>query len=369
MAVEPVEPEHVTVPPRHESRVEQAGVHEVLDRVQVCGGIRHGEEAAQPLVRRPGFLPQLLLYRRIHVVRPRSSVPALELHLGLGGVDATDLDGTGKTQSPRDQRLPPELLHHGDARVVADAEVDAVVAVRAEAGERIIDARHGVHVVREGPAGAQTPGGVRVTRDGRVHRDAERVPAEAEVLRVAVEGRGGEVVERVDPTADHAQVSAGRDLLERQMHEPGRLAAEDLLHREEVGNVAGQAVPGPIRRRDEGIGVPHADQTSEVEEHAEGDVVGVPRRLRRAADRVPGDLRHVGTRESYAGVAQTAPLTSPPSGERVLLPHRVPLEDAVWVEDAPGGVLVFLRRPQPFRPLRRERGRGAGEHGDEQADP
>src|SRR5439155_22927914 len=119
------------------------------------------------------------------------------------------------------------------------------------------------------PAATQTPGGIRVARDGSVHRDAERVPAEAEVLLVAVEGRGGEVVERVDPTADHAQVAAGRDLLERQMHELGRLATEDLLHREEVGNVAGQAVPGPIRRRDEGIGVPAAEQTSEVEDHAE----------------------------------------------------------------------------------------------------
>src|SRR3989441_9866451 len=49
VAVEPVEAEHVTVAPRHESRVEQAGGPEVLARVQVCGGVRHGEEAAQPL--------------------------------------------------------------------------------------------------------------------------------------------------------------------------------------------------------------------------------------------------------------------------------------------------------------------------------
>ncbi len=53
------------------------------------------------------------------------------------------------------------------------------------------------------------------------------------------------------------------------MHEPGRLSTEDLLDREEVGNVAGQAVAGPVRRRDEGIGVGHADQASEVEEHPE----------------------------------------------------------------------------------------------------
>src|SRR5439155_3553058 len=195
---EPEGPEHVTVPPRHESRVQEAAVHEAFDRVQVWWGVGHGEESAEPLVRRPGFLPQLLLYRGVHVVRPRASVPALEFHLGLGRVYAADLDRARKTQSPRDQRLPPELLHHGDARVVSYAEVDAVVAVRAEVGERVVDAGHRVDVVRERPAGAQTPGGIRVARDGSVHRDAERVPAEAEVLRVAVEGRSGEVVERVD---------------------------------------------------------------------------------------------------------------------------------------------------------------------------
>src|SRR5256885_12953052 len=48
VAVEPVEPEHVTVPPRHESRVEQAGVHEVLDRVQVCGGILTARKPLSP---------------------------------------------------------------------------------------------------------------------------------------------------------------------------------------------------------------------------------------------------------------------------------------------------------------------------------
>src|SRR5207244_10097010 len=101
---------------------------------------------------------------------------------------------------------------------------------------------------------------------------------------------------------------------------------------------------------------------------AEDDVVDVRRRLRRAADRLPSRLRHVATRESDVVVAQTAPFTPPPSGERVLLPHRVPLEDAVWVEDAPSGVLLFLRRPQPFRPRRRARWSVAAQPGDEQTD-
>src|SRR5262249_23564048 len=153
--------------------------------------------------------------RGIYRVRPRLLFSVLEFLLVLGCVDAADLDRTRQAQAPGDQRLPPELLHHGNTRVVPDAKVDAVVAVRAELGERVVDARHRVDVVRERPAGTRTPGGVRVARDGSVVRDAEGIAAEAEVLRVAVERRRREVVERVDAAADQAQVSVGQDRLER----------------------------------------------------------------------------------------------------------------------------------------------------------
>src|SRR5262249_47315018 len=151
--------------------------------------VRRGEESAEPLVRSSGLLPELLLQRGVYAVGPALLLPALELLLGLGRVDATDLDRARKPQAPSDQRLPPELLHHSDARVAPDAEVDAVIVIRAEAGESVVDAGHRVHVVRERPADPQTPCGVRVARDRCIHRDAERVPAEAEVLRIAVPGR------------------------------------------------------------------------------------------------------------------------------------------------------------------------------------
>src|SRR5919198_1866439 len=77
VSVEAEQPEHVTVPPGHEPRVEEAALDEVLDRVQVRGRVGHGEESAQSLMPRRRFLPELLLYRRVDLVRPGSSIAAL----------------------------------------------------------------------------------------------------------------------------------------------------------------------------------------------------------------------------------------------------------------------------------------------------
>src|SRR5215475_5187645 len=138
-----------------------------------------------------------------------------------------------------------------------------------------------------------------VARDVHVRGNAERVAAERQVLRVAVEGRGGEVIEAIDAPSDDAEPAAKERLGHGEMNEPGRLAAEDLLDRVDVADVLGrQAASGPVRGRHQEGGVVEqrlpqcreaaTEQLLEIGKEGEADVVGVGDPLALAADRIAG---------------------------------------------------------------------------------
>src|SRR4029453_7461747 len=111
-----------------------------------------------------------------------------------------------------------------------DAEVDSMELVLPEAGAGVVRPSHQVPGRVRRIARAEPPGGVRVARDVDVDGNAERVAAEGEVLRVAVERRRGEIVEPVQAPGDEIEGAVEELDAERELDEPGGLAAVDLLH-------------------------------------------------------------------------------------------------------------------------------------------
>src|SRR5262245_50753890 len=97
-------------------------------------------------------------------------------------------------------------LHDADdTRAVPDAEVDTVELVGAKAGDGIVHATHGVPGRQRFPANAASPHGVGVAREVDVGRNAERIAAESQILRIAVKRRRDEVVEGIDAAGDDAE--------------------------------------------------------------------------------------------------------------------------------------------------------------------
>jgi hypothetical protein len=83
-------------------------------------------------------------------------------------------------------------------------------------------------------------------------------------------------------------------LAEREVNEPDRLSAEDLLRCIDVVDVLRrQAGSGALGARYEESRVVEAKQLAEIGEEGEIDVVGIGDTLAPAADRIPGAFRCV----------------------------------------------------------------------------
>src|SRR5262249_20740269 len=157
-----------------------------------------------------------LIARDVEAARASLVAPGLEVGERLRVPVAAELVVARKA---REKSARPDVLrphahfsNADSAGIVADAEIDTVEPVGAKARQGVVYATHGVPERTRFPAHARPPHGVGVARDVHVRGDAERVAAERQVLRVAVEGRGGEIVEAIDAPDDDAELAAKQRL-------------------------------------------------------------------------------------------------------------------------------------------------------------
>src|SRR5271170_1695677 len=196
-------------PMRNQPEVQQAPVAEILKLVHLRRRIGEREETPQPLMSTDRALrppEQSLLAGQIHLPGSPAHLTSLELQPRFGVVESAKLVCPGQSEVAQLLGRIAELLHDRDAGIMPKAEINAVEFVAAKVSVSIVRTGHRVELGRDFIACANSPGCARVARHGRIDRDAQRVAAEAQVLRETVVRRGREVVEGIDAPGNDVEL-------------------------------------------------------------------------------------------------------------------------------------------------------------------
>ena len=165
----------------------------------------------------------------------------------------------------------------------------------------------------------RAPGGVGVGGHARgVEENADRIAIEAVLDEHVVVGRDEEVVPGGDAANAELDAVVEQPLLVGHIDDAERLAAEDLLHGEDVADVLRrQAGAEPLRHRKQERAAPQVGELFQVKQQVQAEIVGPCEALLPATDRVAEGVGDERQRRRDAAVLQPG-AQAVPVAEQVL---------------------------------------------------
>ncbi len=222
-----------------------------------------------------------------------------------------------------------------------------MILVAREALPRVVHPSHRIEVRSQIVALTNPPRCERIVGKRCVGLEAEQTPADSPILRIAIEIRHREIVERVDSARDHIKFSREKTLLDREMVKADGLAPVDLLNREEIRDGVRGAAPLPLHHRGKKKGFPKARQSLQIEKCGNRGCPRIANRPHLARGRIRRNLVFIGTDYRDSRVVEAMPQSSPIAAERIRLRPSPRVIKILEVEQAPPLPEFLVRHAHP----------------------